>query len=51
MPWFFVLACYKLGILLEGSHARACAGQAPKEIGDMLHTYALWLFQKANQEI
>ena len=49
MPWFFVLACYKLGILLEGSHARACAGQAPKEIGDMLHTYALWLFEKANQ--
>ena len=27
------------------------AGQAPKEIGDMLHTYALWLFEKANQEI
>jgi aminoglycoside phosphotransferase (APT) family kinase protein len=49
MPWFFVLACYKLGILLEGSHARASAGQAPKEIGDMLHTYALWLFEKANQ--
>jgi aminoglycoside phosphotransferase (APT) family kinase protein len=49
MPWFFVLACYKLGILLEGSHARASAGQAPKEIGDMLHAYALWLFEKANQ--
>ena len=28
MPWFFVLACYKLGILLEGSYARALAGQA-----------------------
>jgi aminoglycoside phosphotransferase (APT) family kinase protein len=51
MPWFFVLACYKLGILLEGSHARACAGQAPKEMGDMLHTYALWLFEKANQSL
>jgi aminoglycoside phosphotransferase (APT) family kinase protein len=51
MPWFFVLACYKLGILLEGSHARASAGQAPKEIGDLLHSYALWLFAKANQEI
>jgi aminoglycoside phosphotransferase (APT) family kinase protein len=51
MPWFFVLACYKLGILLEGTHARACAGQAPKEIGDMLHAYAVWLFAKANQLI
>jgi aminoglycoside phosphotransferase (APT) family kinase protein len=50
-PWFFVLACYKLGILLEGTHARACAGQAPKEIGDMLHSYALWLFEKANQSL
>ncbi len=49
MPWFLVLACYKLGILLEGSHARAGAGQAPKEIGDLLHAYAVWLFEKANQ--
>ncbi len=49
MPWFFVLACYKLGILLEGTHARACAGQAPKEIGNALHDYTLWLFAKANQ--
>ncbi len=51
MPWFFTLGCYKLGILLEGTHARACAGQAPKDIGDALHTYALWLFAKANQHL
>ena len=50
-PWYFTLACYKLGILLEGTHARACAGQAPKEIGDVLHSYTLWLFAKANQWI
>jgi aminoglycoside phosphotransferase (APT) family kinase protein len=49
MPWYFVLACYKLGILLEGTYARAAAGQAPKEIGDALHGYTLWLFAKANQ--
>jgi aminoglycoside phosphotransferase (APT) family kinase protein len=49
MPWFLVLACYKLGIVLEGTHARACAGQAPKEIGDALHAYTVWLFAKANQ--
>jgi aminoglycoside phosphotransferase (APT) family kinase protein len=51
MPWFFVLACYKLGILLEGTHARACAGQAPKEMGDILHQTTVWLFAKANQSI
>ncbi len=47
--WWFVLGCYKLGILLEGSHARACAGKAPKQMGDMLHRHASWLFAKANQ--
>jgi aminoglycoside phosphotransferase (APT) family kinase protein len=51
MPWFFVLGCYKLGILLEGTHARACAGKAPREIGDQLHAYARWLFAKGQQFI
>jgi aminoglycoside phosphotransferase (APT) family kinase protein len=45
--WYEVLACYKLGIILEGSHARACAGKAPKRIGDMLHDYTLWLLRYA----
>ena len=49
LPWWFALACYKLGILLEGTHARACAGQAPREIGDALHRTAVWLFAKAAQ--
>jgi aminoglycoside phosphotransferase (APT) family kinase protein len=51
VPWFFVLACYKLGIILEGTYARAAAGQAPEEVGDLLHAYTLWLFAKANQEL
>ncbi len=51
MPWFFVLACYKLGILLEGTHARACAGQAPEGLGQIMHQMTTWLFAKANQEI
>ena len=51
MPWFFVLACYKLACILEGSFARACAGQAPKDVGDRLHDYALWLLAKADQLI
>ena len=34
--WYEVLACYKLGSILEGTYARACAGRAPKETGDYL---------------
>jgi len=49
MPWFFVLACYKLGIILEGTYARALSGQAPMEMGEMLHAYATWLFEKGAQ--
>jgi aminoglycoside phosphotransferase (APT) family kinase protein len=49
MPWYFVLACFKLACLLEGTYARACAGKASKEMGDFLHNYALWLMAKAHQ--
>ena len=35
--WFIVLACYKLAVLLEGTHARACAGKAPQDLGTTLH--------------
>lgn len=47
IAWYGVLACYKLGIILEGSHARASAGKAPKEIGDRLHATTLGLFDRA----
>lgn len=47
IDWYAVLACYKLGIILEGSHARACAGRAPKEIGDRLHDHTVSLFERA----
>ena len=49
MPWYFVLACYKLGILLEGTYARARSGQAPMEIGETLHAYATWLLEMGAQ--
>lgn len=49
--WYAVLACYKLGILLEGSHARACAGEAPEAIGQRLHKAAAALLQQAGQWI
>jgi len=45
--WYEVLACFKLGIILEGTHARACAGLAPREIGDRLHATTLSLFAGA----
>jgi aminoglycoside phosphotransferase (APT) family kinase protein len=47
IDWYTVLACFKLGIILEGSNARAAAGLAPKEIGDHLHTATVRLFERA----
>ncbi len=47
IDWYAVLACYKLGIILEGTHARAAAGQAPRETGDMLHAMTVRLFERA----
>ena len=51
LDWYAVLACYKLGIILEGTHARACAGQAPKSTGEMLHQYTSWLVRYAQHLI
>jgi aminoglycoside phosphotransferase (APT) family kinase protein len=47
--WYAVLACYKLAILLEGSFARACAGKAPREIGERMHASAIRLLGKAGR--
>ncbi|MCG5214218.1 phosphotransferase family protein [Streptosporangium sp. KLBMP 9127] len=47
VDWYAALACFKLGIVLEGTHARACAGKAPKDIGDLLHATTLALFERA----
>ncbi len=49
--WFRVLACYRLGLILEGTHARACAGLAPKEIGDQLHAHTVLLLTQAAELI
>lgn len=45
--WYAAMACFKLAIILEGTHARAAAGMAPKEIGDLLHIAALRLIDRA----
>lgn len=47
IEWYTVLACYKLAIILEGTHARACAGKAERETGDRLHRSAVGLFDHA----
>jgi aminoglycoside phosphotransferase (APT) family kinase protein len=49
--WYLALACYKLGILLEGTYARACAGQAPRDVGDRLHGRAIVLLERAGRLI
>lgn len=51
VQWYAVLGCYKLGILLEGTYARACAGKAPMEVGQKLHDRACGLFERAGRWI
>jgi aminoglycoside phosphotransferase (APT) family kinase protein len=51
LDWYVVLASFKLGIVLEGTHARAFAGKAPKATGDFLHAVTLALFQRAQARI
>jgi aminoglycoside phosphotransferase (APT) family kinase protein len=51
IDWYFVLACYKLGIILEGTFARACAGRDPLETGRMLHEAARRLMLRALHRI
>ncbi|MDO8704336.1 MAG: phosphotransferase family protein [Sulfuricaulis sp.] len=45
--WYAVLACYKLGIVQEGSYARAFAGKASPDVGARQHASAVALFQRA----
>jgi aminoglycoside phosphotransferase (APT) family kinase protein len=47
VDWYVVLACYRLGIILEGTHARACAGRADRQTGDLLHAATVGLFERA----
>ncbi|MFI0412302.1 phosphotransferase family protein [Actinomadura sp. 3N508] len=51
ITWYAVLACFKLGIVLEGTNARAHAGKAPRETGDLLHSITLALFRRAQRFI
>jgi aminoglycoside phosphotransferase (APT) family kinase protein len=46
VDWYRALACYRLGVLLEGAHARSLAGRAPVEVGARLHEKAVALFEQ-----
>jgi len=47
VDWYVTLACFKLGIVLEGTHARACAGLAPGQTGERLRDAARVLLSRA----
>lgn len=47
LDWYIVLAGFKLGILLEGSYARACAGKSSMDTALTHHASAMRLFEQA----
>lgn len=51
LDWYIVLAGFKLGILLEGSYARACAGKSGSDSAATHHASALRLFEQASARI
>lgn len=40
LDWYLALACFKLGIVIEGTWSRYLAGQASSEAGERLHASA-----------
>ena len=49
LQWYVVMGCYKFGIVLEGTYARACAGLVPRATGELLHGIAIRLFERASR--
>jgi aminoglycoside phosphotransferase (APT) family kinase protein len=43
--WYVALACFKLGIVIEGTWSRYLAGQASREAGERLHASATSLIE------
>lgn len=41
LDWYVAMACFKLGIVIEGTWSRYLAGLAPKEAGERLHASAV----------
>lgn len=51
IDWYVVLACFKLGLILEGTYARAHAGKAPMVTGLSLHGSCVALLTQALERI
>lgn len=51
VTWYTVLACYRLAIIIEGSHARAFAGHTSRATGEQLSRMAHSLFEQAHHLI
>ncbi|MCD2113515.1 phosphotransferase family protein [Rhodococcus rhodochrous] len=49
VDWYIVLACFKIGVILEGTHARSCAGLADPAVGARLHRMSQALFRRAER--
>jgi aminoglycoside phosphotransferase (APT) family kinase protein len=45
LEWFKALACFKLGIVIEGTWSRYLAGQASWDAGQRLHASATSLIE------
>jgi aminoglycoside phosphotransferase (APT) family kinase protein len=45
LDWYVALACFKLGIVIEGTWSRYLAGQATQEAGERLHASATNLIE------
>lgn len=43
LEWYLVLACVKLGVVIEGTWVRYLAGRATREAGERLHASAVTL--------
>ena len=40
LDWYVALACFKLGIVIEGTWSRYLAGRASRDAGEQLHASA-----------
>lgn len=49
LDWYLALACFKLGVVIEGTFVRYLAGQAPQDAGERLHASAVHLIKLGTQ--
>jgi aminoglycoside phosphotransferase (APT) family kinase protein len=49
LEWYCVLACFRLGVILEGAQARAARDAGSADTGRRLHRIAIGLFDLAEQ--